>query len=234
MVLAGSSILTLGVFAQNTDSTSKTVPRTVLVELFVQEGCLTCPTAEFCLERLAYHYETTGIHINNIYVVNANGSEKSIFCYGLSPAWSPDGSKIAFVELSNTLCIVNVDGSEKREIAREFRIDNFVWSPDGSKIIIKYGKALGDHLTCVANADGSGKHKVGEGFHFERAEDNDFTWSPDGSKIAIIDWHSLYIANVDGSDITKVDSEHYVLDDVDSPSWAPAIKLSTGIADTIE
>jgi len=54
-----SSTLTLGVFAQNTDSTSKTVPRTVLAELFVQEECLTCPTAEFCLEDLAWEYGTS-------------------------------------------------------------------------------------------------------------------------------------------------------------------------------
>jgi hypothetical protein len=47
---------TLGVFAQNNDSIPKTVPRTVLVELFVREGCLTCPTAEFCLEDLAWEY----------------------------------------------------------------------------------------------------------------------------------------------------------------------------------
>jgi len=37
----------------------KTVPRTVLVELFVQGDCTTCPTAEFCLEDLAYEYGTS-------------------------------------------------------------------------------------------------------------------------------------------------------------------------------
>lgn len=60
-VLAGISIFTIGtprVFAQNPNS-PKTVPRTVLVELFVHEGCLTCPTAEFCLEDLAYEYGTS-------------------------------------------------------------------------------------------------------------------------------------------------------------------------------
>lgn len=59
--LVGNGIFTigaLGVFAQNTDP-PKTVPRTVLVELFVQEGCPTCPTAEFCLEDLAWEYGTT-------------------------------------------------------------------------------------------------------------------------------------------------------------------------------
>jgi len=60
--LVGNGIFTigaLGVFAQNIDSTPKTFPRTVLVEFFVQEGCLTCPTAEFCLEDLAWEYGTS-------------------------------------------------------------------------------------------------------------------------------------------------------------------------------
>jgi len=60
--LAGNGIFaigTLGVFAQNTDSIPKTVPRVILVELFIQEGCLTCPTAEFCLEDLAWEYGTS-------------------------------------------------------------------------------------------------------------------------------------------------------------------------------
>ena len=59
LALSGNNIFSSRVFAQNTDSTPKTVPRTVLVELFVQEGCLTCPTAEFCLEDLAWEYGNT-------------------------------------------------------------------------------------------------------------------------------------------------------------------------------
>ena len=58
LTLSGNNILILRVFAQNTDS-PKTVPRVVLVELFVQGDCLTCPTAEFCLEDLAYEYGTS-------------------------------------------------------------------------------------------------------------------------------------------------------------------------------
>jgi len=51
---------TFGVFAQDTAS-PKNVPRVVLVELFVQGGCPSCPTAEFCLEDLAWEYGTTKI-----------------------------------------------------------------------------------------------------------------------------------------------------------------------------
>jgi len=58
LTLSGNNILDPQVFAQNTDS-PKIVPRTVLVELFVQEGCLTCPTAEFCLQDLAWEYGTS-------------------------------------------------------------------------------------------------------------------------------------------------------------------------------
>jgi len=58
LTLSGNNILTPQIFAQNNHSL-KTVSRTVLVELFVQEGCLTCPTAEFCLEDLAWEYGTS-------------------------------------------------------------------------------------------------------------------------------------------------------------------------------
>jgi len=58
LTISINNILTLQVFAQNNDF-PKNVPRTVMVELFVQEGCLTCPTAEFCLEDLAWEYGTS-------------------------------------------------------------------------------------------------------------------------------------------------------------------------------
>lgn len=57
--LSASNVFAFEVFVQNADSTPKTVSRTVLVELFIQEGCLTCPTAEFCLEDLAWEYGTS-------------------------------------------------------------------------------------------------------------------------------------------------------------------------------
>ncbi len=59
--LSASNVFTLEVFTQNqnNESTPKTVPQTVLVELFVQSTCTTCPTAEFCLEDLAWEYGTS-------------------------------------------------------------------------------------------------------------------------------------------------------------------------------
>jgi hypothetical protein len=59
--LSAINVFTFRAFAQNTDSPPQTVPRTVLVELFAQGDCLTCPTAEFCLEDLAWEYGTTKV-----------------------------------------------------------------------------------------------------------------------------------------------------------------------------
>jgi len=62
LILANGGLFTLGtrrVFAQNADPTLKTVPRTILAELFIEDGCPSCPTAEFCLEDLAWEYSTT-------------------------------------------------------------------------------------------------------------------------------------------------------------------------------
>jgi len=60
LTLSGNNIITPRVFAQDTNP-PKIVPRPVLVELFIREGCLTCPTAEFCLEDLAWEYGTTKV-----------------------------------------------------------------------------------------------------------------------------------------------------------------------------
>jgi hypothetical protein len=58
LILFGNHILIPRAFAQNNDS-PKTIPHTVLVELFVQESCSSCPTAKFCLEDLAWEYDTS-------------------------------------------------------------------------------------------------------------------------------------------------------------------------------
>ncbi|HZK41019.1 MAG TPA: hypothetical protein VFC91_05630 [Atribacterota bacterium] len=58
IIIFGTNIFSPRIFAQNTASTPKNVPRVVLVELFVQEGCPICSTAELCLEDLAWEYGT--------------------------------------------------------------------------------------------------------------------------------------------------------------------------------
>jgi len=52
---------------------------------------------------------------------------------GASPAWSPDGSKIAFV-WDGSIWIMNSDETDQRRLTNHPRDEfNPTWSPDGSK-----------------------------------------------------------------------------------------------------
>jgi dipeptidyl aminopeptidase/acylaminoacyl peptidase len=86
-----------------------------------------------------------------------------------TPAWSPDGRKIAFVR-SFDVYVTNVDGSGQRNLSRSpEREFGPRWSPDGQRIVFerrlgrrKYGECvLCGRATSfevhVMNADGSGQ-----------------------------------------------------------------------------
>jgi len=100
------------------------------------------------------------------------------------PAWSPDGTRIAYVGLSgddgyHALYVVNADGSAPREVTTRdgggiFRPS---WSPDGTQLV--FAKCLnGSCAALAARADGSDADSPrvvttsGQVF--------DATWSPNG------------------------------------------------------
>ena len=105
-----------------------------------------------------------------------------------NPAWSPDGSRIAYIEGwngVNTLMVMNADGSNKVAVtptpAYQF---SPTWSPGGTQIALVRqlpGQTMSIQFDIVVvNVDGSGDRKL---------TDTDFNeldpaWSPDGSKIA--------------------------------------------------
>ena len=122
----------------------------------------------------------------------ASGIASSSLIYGKStpgdvqtPAWSPDGRKLAFVSRrdgNSEIYVMNADGSGQENLTQQPASDSHPsWSPDGRKLAF-VSRRDGNSEIYVMNADGSGLRNV------TRTPSNDLdpAWSPDGGAIAFV------------------------------------------------
>ncbi len=124
------------------------------------------------------------------------------------PAWSPDGTQIAFVA-SNThepfgISLTAADGSQSQNLVTQDDLESSyvlgrpVWSPDGSRIAFLTSDSEEIESIYVVSVDGSGLKKLADNTSMP-------TWSPDGSKIAFAmpatedGPYDSYTAHPDGS-----------------------------------
>ncbi len=144
------------------------------------------------------------------------------------PAWSPDGSKLAFDSRPSatapvTIWTMNADGTGKAQVTTgEPGFDDLypAWSPDGTKIV--FVRQAGDFSSCsrlyTVASDGTGETPLAPGPECS-IEGPD--WSPDGTKLAYygfdesIPSHGLYVANADNTAAVKIRT------DGRAPSWSP-------------
>lgn len=150
--------------------------------------------------------------VEGVYVTNVASGTTTRLADGRGPAWSPDGTRIAFGRASNdggfTLWLMNADGTGMRSLGSG--LDPY-WSPDGSRIAFSTSPVdLGD--LWVMNADGSGRKQLDGGLGGE--------WSPDGTRIASATdapgggVPHLVVARVDGSGVTRLATGQL-------PAWSP-------------
>ena len=124
---------------------------------------------------------------SDIYLSSADGSNAVILTSGginEDPAFSPDGSQVAFRSNRSgdyEIYRINVDGSNILRLTTSAGTDEYpVYSPDGAKIAFVSDRDGNQEIYTINAVDGSNPLRLTN----NTVQDREPTFSPDGSKIA--------------------------------------------------
>lgn len=141
----------------------------------------------------------------------------------LTPAWSPDGDKIAFTSYRRGMPDIEIlSRLDHRPFTFERAGGNTFtpsWSPDGSKIAFATSRDGGSPEIYVADWNGKNLHRLTTG----KTGNNSPVWNPKtGREIAFISDRSgspqLYVMDADGTNVRRLIDEG---GHIDEPAWSP-------------
>jgi dipeptidyl aminopeptidase/acylaminoacyl peptidase len=91
---------------------------------------------------------------------------------------------------------------------------DLTWSPDGSQLAFVSDSDDGDgYEIYVVEADGSSVRRLTHENHYNSSP----AWSPDGNWMAFVDDSTIYVMDIEGSDVYRLTDEHWN----DDPTWSP-------------
>jgi TolB protein len=163
------------------------------------------------------------MHVDGSDVRQLSGVDEESRC-NVSPRWSPNGSRIAFMssdqpELSWEVHVMNADGTGRVNVTNHPAADHLHgWTPDG-RLVIESDRA-GEVRTYVMNPDGTDVEPL-----FDDPGIRQPYWSPDGTRIAAVrqtDGESQVLMLTDAGEVAvEQDPSEYPTLPIGIDPWSP-------------
>ena len=147
-------------------------PRLRSVTELPRQAASQSPVEMIAYDFCGYGFDDTGTLLCDVALVAVDGSKRASIIDAIDPAWSPDGSRIAFARYGQLgLFVLNLNNWSIASVHNGG--ESPAWSPDSTKLAFSAGELF------VMNADGSNVVQLTNNVGFRGQP----AWSSDGERI---------------------------------------------------